>query len=179
MQQCSPYAFHLYSKSKNFPFLCNSNLVQSSPPTNSTADFCTETWNACKDVTITNSPFNSASPNKLSDSYKGAADFCSAAGGNASDQTVCFSGGMSVGFNATQPAPPPQGTFSLSLSLSLSTFLSSKDLKCAYAKKEICCIHLQNLNILYLLLSFFSKHTCCLMVMKAVFCIASLNYRRT
>jgi hypothetical protein len=90
---------------------------------------------------------------------------------------ACQSGSMQHSLLLHRKVLSP--SLSLSLSLSLSTFLSSKDLKCAYAKKEICCIHLQNLNILYLLLSFFSKHTCCLMVMKAVFCIASLNYRRT
>ncbi|KAJ4760548.1 HIPL1 protein [Rhynchospora pubera] len=109
--QCNPYAFELYSKSKNYPVLCNNNLVNSSSPSNSTTDFCTETWNTCKDISIPNSPFGTSngSPSKLSDSYKGASDFCSTAGGSATDQTVCFNGGMSVGFNGTQPAPPPQG----------------------------------------------------------------------
>ncbi|XP_078181244.1 HIPL1 protein-like [Carex rostrata] len=109
--QCNPYAFDLYSKSTNFPALCNTKLVALSSPTNSTTDFCTETWNTCKDVTIPNSPFatSNASPNKLSDSYKAATDFCAAVGSGATDQALCFSGGTSVGFNGTQPAPPPQG----------------------------------------------------------------------
>ncbi|KAJ1701126.1 hypothetical protein LUZ63_000905 [Rhynchospora breviuscula] len=109
--QCNPYAFSLYSKSKSYPVLCTSNLVASSPPSNSTTDFCTQTWDTCKDVTIPISPFstNSNSPNKLSGSYKGVADFCGAVGGSATDKTICFNGGTSVGFNGTQAAPPPQG----------------------------------------------------------------------
>ncbi|KAF3330228.1 HIPL1 protein-like protein [Carex littledalei] len=109
--QCSPYAFDLYSKSQNYPVLCNNKLVASLPPTNSTTDFCTQTWNSCKDIDIRNSPFaNSSNPsNKLSDSYRNVADFCKAAGSSATDKSICFNGGVSVGFNGTQAGPPPQG----------------------------------------------------------------------
>ncbi|KAJ4813018.1 HIPL1 protein [Rhynchospora pubera] len=111
MQQCNPYAFELYSKSQNYPVLCNNKLVAVSSPSNSTTDFCTVTWNTCKDIAIPTSPFaaSHALGTKLTDSYGSAADFCTTAGGSATDETVCFNGGMSVGFNATQPAPAPQG----------------------------------------------------------------------
>ncbi|KAF3330230.1 HIPL1 protein-like protein [Carex littledalei] len=109
--QCNPYAFELYKTSQKFPVLCNNTDITSAPPTNSTTGFCTVTWDACKDVAISNSPFSNDNtlPTKLSDTYKSATDFCTSTHATAIDHTVCFNGGISVGFNGTQSAPAPQG----------------------------------------------------------------------
>lgn len=113
MQQCNPYAFELYRNLQKYPVLCNNTDITSTSPTNYTTGFCTVTWDTCKDVAISNSPFSNdnALPIKLADTYKSATDFCTSTSDAATNQTVCFNGDTSVRFNGTQPTPAPQGIY--------------------------------------------------------------------
>jgi hypothetical protein len=121
LQKCSPYSADLFDagpKIRTIPFLCNS--TSSATPAQSketTQDYCKLVWETCKDVKITNSPFQppprgSAPPpsssSKLTDAWRSENDFCTSFGGAPSDRSVCFSGNT-VSFSATQPSPSPKG----------------------------------------------------------------------
>ncbi|PKA52552.1 HIPL1 protein [Apostasia shenzhenica] len=90
--KCDPYSADLFAvnvKPSSVPVLCNSS--GSFRSADSTTDFCSEVWNTCKDITISNSPFvpqtHASSPARLADIYESEADFC-----NTSGASVCFNG---------------------------------------------------------------------------------------
>ena len=123
-QKCSPYSADLFDagpKIRTIPFLCNSTSSATSAQSKETTqdqDYCKHVWETCKDVKITNSPFQpplqgsapppTSSPSKLTDAWQSESDFCTSFGGAPNDQSVCFSGDT-VSFNATQPSPSPKG----------------------------------------------------------------------
>jgi len=123
-QKCSPYSADLFDagpKIRTIPFLCNSTSSATSVQSKETTqdqDYCKHVWETCKDVKITNSPFQpplqgsapppTSSPSKLTDAWQSESDFCTSFGGAPNDQSVCFSGDT-VSFNATQPSPSPKG----------------------------------------------------------------------
>jgi len=122
--KCSPYSADLFDagpKIRTIPFLCNSTSSATSAQSKETTqdqDYCKHVWETCKDVKITNSPFQpplqgsapppTSSPSKLTDAWQSESDFCTSFGGAPNDQSVCFSGDT-VSFNATQPSPSPKG----------------------------------------------------------------------
>ncbi|KAJ3674574.1 hypothetical protein LUZ60_005190 [Juncus effusus] len=107
--KCDPYSSGLFnsdSKINQVPVLCNSTSISSSLSKDSTQDFCTQVWNSCKDVSISNSPFLSGSlstgaASKLTDSWQSENSFCSAFGGLPGSESVCFNG-KSASFNTTE-----------------------------------------------------------------------------
>lgn len=122
--KCSPYSADLFDsgpKIRAIPFLCNSTSSSASSAAQSKATaqgYCKRVWETCKDVSITNSPFQPAlqgsapppsAPSKLTDAWQSEADFCSSFGGAPNDQSVCFSGDAAVSFNTSQPSPSPKG----------------------------------------------------------------------
>ncbi|KAJ1266682.1 hypothetical protein BS78_08G170800 [Paspalum vaginatum] len=119
--KCSPYSADLFDtgpKIRTIPFLCNSTSSSASAQSKETTQgYCKQVWETCKDVSITNSPFQPSlqgsapppsSPSKLTDAWQSETDFCTSFGGAPSDQSVCFSGDT-VSFNTTQPSPSPKG----------------------------------------------------------------------
>ncbi|KAG0481925.1 hypothetical protein HPP92_010009 [Vanilla planifolia] len=120
--KCDPYSADLFTIETNariVPVLCNS----SSPSTEKSSsvasvDFCTEVWNACKNVSMWNSPFLMASAqgssarevssSKLLDEWQSATDFCRTFGGSVNSEAICFNG-KSVLFNNTVDLSPPHG----------------------------------------------------------------------
>ncbi|KAJ6793342.1 HIPL1 protein-like [Iris pallida] len=119
--KCDPFSAQLFTvepKLRTVPVLCNStfsgNPVQSK---DTTADFCAQVWDTCKEIPIQNSPFApslqgpagaSASSSKLTDLWQSENDFCNAFGGPTGGDTVCFNG-KSVSFNGTQSPVTPKG----------------------------------------------------------------------
>ncbi|CAA7043289.1 unnamed protein product [Microthlaspi erraticum] len=95
--KCDPFSSDLFSDNsdqQSVPILCNS----------STKDFCTETWETCQNVSISDSLFAASlqgragapannKTSKLADLWQSKTDFCSAFGGEASsNETLCFNG---------------------------------------------------------------------------------------
>ncbi|CAH2067297.1 unnamed protein product [Thlaspi arvense] len=115
--KCDPFSSDLFrdnSDQQSVPILCNSTTSA-----NSTKDFCSETWETCQNVSISDSLFaaslqgrvgapanNNAS--KLADLWQSKTDFCNAFGGDSSNETVCFSG-EPVTLNETTHDKPPHG----------------------------------------------------------------------
>ncbi|KAJ6816151.1 HIPL1 protein-like [Iris pallida] len=119
--KCDPFAAQLFTiepKLRTVPVLCNStfpgNPVRSK---DTTADFCAQIWDTCKEISIQNSPFLpslqgaagvSATSSKLTDLWLSETDFCNEFGGPSGGDTVCFNG-KSVLFNSTQSSVTPKG----------------------------------------------------------------------
>ncbi|KAG8049392.1 hypothetical protein GUJ93_ZPchr0009g337 [Zizania palustris] len=111
--KCSPYSGELFGAGPNIrtiPFLCDAT---SSSTSAQSEDYCKLVWEACKNVTISNSPFQAPLPGsaslKLMDDWQSETDFCKSFGGAPSDQSVCLNGNA-VSFNSTaQPSPSPKG----------------------------------------------------------------------
>lgn len=121
--KCNPYSAELFNagpKIRTIPFLCSSiSSTTSAQSKDSTQDYCKLVWETCKNVTISNSPFQPplqgsatlpSSPSKLTDAWQSENDFCTSFGGAPNDQSdsVCFNGNT-VSFNTTQPSPSPKG----------------------------------------------------------------------
>ncbi|KAF7044331.1 hypothetical protein CFC21_053578 [Triticum aestivum] len=119
--KCSPFSAELFnssSKIRMVPLLCNYTSSGSSAQSkDSTQDYCKLVWETCKNVTISNSPFQPSlqgsgslpsSASKLTDVWQSENDFCTSFGGSSDDKSVCFSGNA-VSFNTTEPSPSPKG----------------------------------------------------------------------
>ncbi|KAJ1691890.1 hypothetical protein LUZ63_016045 [Rhynchospora breviuscula] len=120
--KCDPYSAGLFNTGGNLrqiPVLCNSTSSSLSQSKDTTQDYCMNVWDACKDVSISNSPFSpqskgsgtqlSVNSSKLSDTWQSEKDFCLAFGGSAGDESVCFDG-KSASFNTTsQNSASPKG----------------------------------------------------------------------
>ncbi|KAJ9163674.1 hypothetical protein P3X46_023316 [Hevea brasiliensis] len=121
--RCDPFSAELFtinSVPRPVPVLCNStisrNSSQFSQPVN---DFCSKVWDACENVSISNSPFApslqgqagllvNSSITKLTDLWQSKTDFCKAFGGASTDGSVCFDG-EPVTLNKTGSPSPPAG----------------------------------------------------------------------
>ncbi|RRT70189.1 hypothetical protein B296_00022514 [Ensete ventricosum] len=92
------------------PTMHQFNSASSTPSKDSTKDFCKEVWNACKDISIKNSPFAGLPvlSSKLTDIWQSETDFCRAFGGSSSDNTLCFNGN-SASFNESVDSTTPKG----------------------------------------------------------------------
>lgn len=114
LQKCDPFSADLFNTEptlRTVPYLCNSTSSASSTPSkDSTKDFCKEVWDACKDISIKNSPFAGlpVSSSKLTDIWQSETDFCRAFGGSSSDNTLCFNGN-SASFNESIDSTTPKG----------------------------------------------------------------------
>ncbi|KAF7052115.1 hypothetical protein CFC21_060260 [Triticum aestivum] len=119
--KCSPFSAELFnssSKIRMVPLLCNYTSSRGSAQSkDSTQDYCKLVWETCKNVTISNSPFQPSlqgsgrlpsSASKLTDVWQSENDFCTSFGGSSDDNSVCFSGNA-VSFNTTKPSPSPKG----------------------------------------------------------------------
>lgn len=112
--KCDPFSADLFNTEptlRTVPYLCNSTSSASSTPSkDSTKDFCKEVWDACKDISIKNSPFAGlpVSSSKLTDIWQSETDFCRAFGGSSSDNTLCFNGN-SASFNESIDSTTPKG----------------------------------------------------------------------
>lgn len=85
-------------------------------------NFCSEVWDTCQTVSITNSPFSpslqsqgggiqlNTSATKLTDLWQSKTDFCNAFGGGSNNESLCFEG-EPVALNNTETSPisPPHG----------------------------------------------------------------------
>ena len=102
--------------------LCNSTFpANSSQSKAAVEDFCSQVWDTCQVVPITNSPFSPslqgqaggtpshASPPKLTDLWQSKTDFCNAFGGTATGESVCFEGQPVAVNNTETPTSPPHG----------------------------------------------------------------------
>ncbi|KAI4336057.1 hypothetical protein L6164_014633 [Bauhinia variegata] len=123
--RCDPFSAQLFtveSSTRTVPVLCNSAI-----PTNSTQsktvvaeNFCSQVWDTCYNVSITNSPFapslqgEARSPfnneaAKLTEQWQSKIDFCNAFGGASTNESVCYAGEL-VKLNKTlTPIIPPHG----------------------------------------------------------------------
>ncbi|MED6151718.1 hipl1 protein [Stylosanthes scabra] len=123
---CDPFSAELFtvkSSPRSVPVLCNSTIPANSSQLKvaSMEDFCSQVWDTCKTVSITNSPFApslqgqaggaqvKANATKLTDLWQSKTDFCSSFGGASDNTSVCFEG-EPVALNKTAtPINPPIG----------------------------------------------------------------------
>ncbi|ONK65587.1 uncharacterized protein A4U43_C07F38620 [Asparagus officinalis] len=124
--KCNPYSADLFatsgSKLRTIPTLCNStSSISTAESKDTSADFCAQVWDTCKDISITNSPFapklqgstpessSSSSSSKLTDLWQSKSDFCSSFGGSSDENSLCFTGKSTFFNNSTTNSPPPKG----------------------------------------------------------------------
>ncbi|XP_042497816.1 HIPL1 protein-like [Macadamia integrifolia] len=111
--------FKIESGYRTVPVLCNSMASSNtSHSNNATENFCSEVWDACRNVSIFNSPFlplslgGSAVPvnstSKLIDIWKSKSEFCNTYGGDTTDGSICFDG-EPVSLTSTGTPSPPSG----------------------------------------------------------------------
>lgn len=117
--KCDPFSAELYivnSDTRSVPVLCNSTVSANSSQSNQAADnFCSDLWDTCQTVPISNSPFApplvqsgisvKSNVSKLTDVWQSKADFCNAFGGASSEESVCFDGGPVTLNNSGTPGP--------------------------------------------------------------------------
>lgn len=113
MQKCDAYSADLYgveaSQQRGVPYLCS----------NGTNSYCSQVWNACSNVSITNSPFDpsllggtNSSVTKagvaLDNLYNTETDFCTRLGPSTVAGNFCFDG-TPFKVPAAGPYTPPGG----------------------------------------------------------------------
>ncbi|KDP31185.1 hypothetical protein JCGZ_11561 [Jatropha curcas] len=121
--RCDPFSAELFtinSVQRPVPVLCNSTVSgNSSQSGQAVNNFCSQVWDACETVSVSNSPFApslkgqaglpvNSSVTKLTDLWQSKTDFCSAFGGASTDGSVCFDG-EPVTLNNTVSSSPPHG----------------------------------------------------------------------
>ncbi|XP_015967680.1 HIPL1 protein [Arachis duranensis] len=124
--RCDPFSAELYtvqSSPRSVPVLCNSTVPANSSQSKAAAveDFCSQVWDTCQTVYITNSPFApslqgqargpqiKANATKLTNLWQSKTDFCSAFGGTSTNTSVCFEGEPVALNKTTTPINPPLG----------------------------------------------------------------------
>ncbi|KZV46644.1 hypothetical protein F511_39286 [Dorcoceras hygrometricum] len=121
---CDPFSAELFevkSSPRSVPVLCNTTASTpiSSLSSQTNNSFCSSVWEACKTVSILNSPFAPALQTKaelpqnatlstLTDLWQSESDFCSAFSGSSDEKSLCFSG-KPVSLNKSDTLPPPKG----------------------------------------------------------------------
>ncbi|GMN45796.1 hypothetical protein TIFTF001_014977, partial [Ficus carica] len=111
-----PELYIVNSDTRSVPVLCNSTVSANSSQSNQAADnFCSDLWDTCQTVPISNSPFApplvqsgisvKSNVSKLTDVWQSKADFCNAFGGASSEESVCFDGGPVTLNNSGTPGP--------------------------------------------------------------------------
>ncbi|XP_043723593.1 HIPL1 protein-like [Telopea speciosissima] len=111
--------FKIESGYQSVPVLCKSTASSNTSHSNSTTeDFCSEVWDACRNVSIINSPFLSLSHNrsavpvnstsKLIDNWQSKSEFCYTFGGDSTNESICFDG-EPVSLTSTGTPSPPSG----------------------------------------------------------------------
>ncbi|KAM7251603.1 hypothetical protein ACFE04_023486 [Oxalis oulophora] len=122
--KCDPFSAELYtvaSTIRSVPLLCNSTVSVDSTQSNVQAknDFCSDLWDTCENVSITNSPFApslqgqggvtvSSNTTELADLWQSESDFCNAFGGDSNDDSVCYDG-VPVSLTSAKNSTPPSG----------------------------------------------------------------------
>ncbi|KAJ7956318.1 HIPL1 protein [Quillaja saponaria] len=118
--QFSAELFIVSSTPRPVPLLCNSTAsAKSSKSIQIVKDFCSEVWDTCQNVPISNSPFVPSLQvqtgaqgkrifTKLTELWKSKTDFCNAFGGVSDEESVCFDG-EPVTLNSTETPSPPYG----------------------------------------------------------------------
>ncbi|CAA6659035.1 unnamed protein product [Spirodela intermedia] len=107
--KCDPFASKIFPSTsivRTVPTLCNTSAPVSSLSVGASKAFCEQVWDACKDVSIKNSPFGTSAV--LSEKWQSEKDFCQALGGSYGNDSVCFDG-KPVSFNNTPSSPGPEG----------------------------------------------------------------------
>ncbi|KAK9276702.1 hypothetical protein L1049_006238 [Liquidambar formosana] len=118
--QFSAELFKVVSGPRPIPVLCNSSVSVNSSPSNRTgSSFCSTVWDACQNVSISNSPFApslqgragvpvNSTASKLTELWQSKTDFCDAFSGSSDDGSICFDG-EPVLLNNTEALIPPVG----------------------------------------------------------------------
>ncbi|KAI4343816.1 hypothetical protein L6164_011123 [Bauhinia variegata] len=116
--RCDPFSAQLFtieSSTRTVPILCNSTIPANSTQSKAIAaeNFCSQVWDTCNNVSITNSPFalqgQARSPAKLNEQWQSKTEFCNAFGGASNNESVCFDG-EPVKLNKTEiTIIPPHG----------------------------------------------------------------------
>lgn len=107
-QKCDPFASAIFpstSSVRAVPVLCNTTAPASSLSVGASKAFCEQVWDACKNVSINNSPFGTSA---LSERWQSETDFCQALGRSYGDDSECFDG-KPVSLNNTPSSPAPKG----------------------------------------------------------------------
>lgn len=123
MQECDQFSaqlFRIESGPQPVPVLCNSTVSAKSFSSNKAASsFCSQVWDACQDVPISNSPFappfedtakieSNLNTAKLTELWHSESSFCSTYGGSSNSGSICFDG-KQVAVNQTETLFPLQG----------------------------------------------------------------------
>ncbi|KAI3696546.1 hypothetical protein L1987_79564 [Smallanthus sonchifolius] len=108
---CDPFAATLFKLETQIPLLCDSPISNQSA-----TSFCTNVWDKCQNVSMTNSPFAPSlqgagglpqnATSKLTDLWQSRSDFCTAF--SARPDNECFNG-RPIQLNSTPTSVPPNG----------------------------------------------------------------------
>ncbi|XP_031277728.1 HIPL1 protein-like isoform X1 [Pistacia vera] len=92
------------------PVLCNSSKSVKSFLSNMEASsFCSLVWDACQNVSMSNSPFAASlqsSSVKLTELWHSESNFCNKYGGSSDDGSICFDGEKATLNKGENPFPP-------------------------------------------------------------------------
>lgn len=120
---CDPFSAELFkvqSGPRPVPVLCNStDSGNSSMAKQTTSSFCSNVWDECQNVFISNSPFApslqgrggvlvNSSASKLTELWQSKSVFCDAFGGSSDNGSICFDG-EAVSLENTETIVPPKG----------------------------------------------------------------------
>ncbi|KAL3640635.1 hipl1 protein [Castilleja foliolosa] len=107
--KCDPFSAELFrvdSVPRDVPVLCNST-TNSTQSNQNTTNFCSQVWNTCRNISISNSPFAPRNSNSttLTD-RQSQTSFCASFGGPPDNESICFAGSPITLNNTTNPTPP-------------------------------------------------------------------------
>ncbi|XP_058228025.1 HIPL1 protein-like [Rhododendron vialii] len=121
--KCDPFSAELFrvkTSARSVPVLCNSTVsANSTQSTQASANFCSQVWGQCSNISIVNSPFaaslqgqagttSTSNSTKITQYWQSQSNFCSAFGGASLDDSVCFDG-TPVTFNSSATLSFPSG----------------------------------------------------------------------
>ncbi|KAE9444849.1 hypothetical protein C3L33_23253, partial [Rhododendron williamsianum] len=121
--KCDPFSaelFRVQTSARSVPVLCNSTVsANSTQSTQASANFCSQVWGQCSNISIVNSPFaaslqgqagttSTSNSTKITQYWQSQSNFCSAFGGASLDDSVCFDG-TPVTFNSSATLSYPSG----------------------------------------------------------------------
>ncbi|KAI8543514.1 hypothetical protein RHMOL_Rhmol08G0224400 [Rhododendron molle] len=121
--KCDPFSAELFrvkTSARSVPVLCNSTVsANSTQSTQASANFCSQVWGQCSNISIVNTPFaaslqgqagttSTSNSTKITQYWKSQSNFCSAFGGASLDDSVCFDG-TPVTFNSSATLSYPSG----------------------------------------------------------------------
>ncbi|KAE9467312.1 hypothetical protein C3L33_00778, partial [Rhododendron williamsianum] len=122
-EKCDPFSaelFRVQTSARSVPVLCNSTVsANSTQSTQASANFCSQVWSQCSNISIVNSPFaaslqgqagttSTSNSTKITQYWPSQSNFCSAFGGASLDDSVCYDG-TPVTFNSSATLSFPSG----------------------------------------------------------------------